>query len=61
MLSTGWMVYLAVTDPDGVADEARRLGGRVLVPGEVVTGRVCALADPAGAVFTVVRPASSGG
>ncbi|GHJ54176.1 hypothetical protein Nm8I071_34830 [Nonomuraea sp. TT08I-71] len=62
VLPTGWMVYFAVTDPDGLADEARRLGGRVLVPpSEVVTGPVCALADPAGAVFTFVRPASSGG
>ncbi|MFG1952054.1 VOC family protein [Micromonospora sp. NPDC048830] len=62
LLPTGWMVYFAVPDPDDVAERARRLGGRLLVPPrDVVTGRVCALADPAGAVFTVIRPAGTGG
>ncbi|MCX4471845.1 hypothetical protein OOK41_16270 [Micromonospora sp. NBC_01655] len=57
LLPTGWMVYLAVADPDGVAAQAGRLGGRLLVPPrDVPTGRVAALADPAGAVFTVIRP-----
>lgn len=58
VLPTGWMVYFAVADPDGAAERAERLGGRLLVPPrDVPTGRVAALADPAGAVFTVVRPA----
>ncbi|MGB2570880.1 VOC family protein [Micromonospora citrea] len=61
LLPSGWMVYLAVADPDDVAERARRQGGRLLVPPrDVVTGRVCALADPAGAVFTVIRPAKIG-
>ncbi|MEU4570454.1 VOC family protein [Micromonospora sp. NPDC023956] len=58
VLPTGWMVYFAVTDPDAVAERAPRLGGRLLVPPrDVPTGRVAALADPSGAVFTVLRPA----
>nr|QLJ96612.1 hypothetical protein HZU44_16915 [Micromonospora carbonacea] len=58
LLPTGWMVYFAVADPDAVAGRASGLGGRLLVPPrDVATGRVAALADPAGAVFTVIRPA----
>ncbi|SCG76260.1 VOC family protein [Micromonospora coxensis] len=58
LLPAGWMLYLAVADPDDVAERARQQGGRLLVPPrDVVTGRVCALADPTGAVFTVIRPA----
>lgn len=58
LLPAGWMVYFAVADPDGVAERAGQRGGRLLVPPrDVPTGRVCALADPAGAVFTVIRPA----
>ena len=58
-LATGWMVYFGVADPDAVAEQAERLGGRLLVPPrDVATGRVAALADPAGAVFTVIRPAA---
>jgi predicted enzyme related to lactoylglutathione lyase len=58
LLPTGWMVYFAVPDPDDAATRAARSGGRVLVPPrDVPTGRVAALADPAGAVFTVIRPA----
>ncbi|SCG54338.1 VOC family protein [Micromonospora halophytica] len=62
LLPAGWMVYLAVADPDDVAERAQRQGGRLLVaPRDVVTGRVCALADPAGAVFTVIRPGRADG
>ncbi|WP_353898318.1 VOC family protein [Micromonospora harpali] len=58
LLPTGWMVYFAVADPDDVAGRVQGLGGRLLVPPrDVATGRVAALADPAGAVFTVIRPA----
>ncbi|WDZ83581.1 VOC family protein [Micromonospora cathayae] len=61
LLPTGWMVYFAVADPDRAAERADRLGGRLLVPPrDVPTGRVAALADPAGAVFTVIRPAAPG-
>ncbi|SCF00362.1 VOC family protein [Micromonospora mirobrigensis] len=62
LLPAGWMVYFAVADPDDTAERARQRGGRVLVPpSDVATGRVCALADPAGAVFTVIRPGQVGG
>lgn len=58
VLPTGWMVYFAVPDPDAAADTAVALGGRLLVPPrDVATGRVAALADPAGAVFTVLAAA----
>lgn len=60
VLPSGWMVYFAVGDPDRVAGEAARADGRVVVaPRDVGTGRVAAIADPAGAVFTVIRPAGS--
>ncbi|MGN9809208.1 VOC family protein [Micromonospora sp. BQ11] len=59
VLPTGWMVYVAVADPDEAAERAGSRGGRVVVPpNDVLTGRVAALADPAGAVFTVIRPAA---
>ncbi|MFC4147361.1 VOC family protein [Micromonospora mangrovi] len=58
LLPTGWMVYVAVADPDAAAERVEGRGGRLLVPPrDVPTGRVAALADPAGAVFTVIRPA----
>ena len=58
LIPVGWMVYFAVTDPDGVVEQAQRLGGHLIVPPrDVPTGRVAALADPGGAVFTVIRPA----
>ncbi|MEV4481569.1 VOC family protein [Micromonospora coxensis] len=58
LLPAGWMLYLAVADPDDIAERAPEQGGRLLVPPrDVVTGRVCAIADPGGAVFTVIRPA----
>lgn len=58
LLPTGWMVYFAVADPDAVAARVTGLGGRLVAPPrDVATGRVAALADPGGAVFTVIRPA----
>ncbi len=51
-----WHVTFAVDDPDGVAAEATRLGGRVLVePQDQGPVRLATLADPAGAAFTVSR------
>ncbi|WBB80567.1 VOC family protein [Micromonospora sp. WMMD882] len=58
VLPAGWMVYFAVADPDDTVARAERAGGRALLPPrDVPTGRVAALTDPAGAVFTVIRPA----
>lgn len=58
VVAPGWMVYFAQADPDDTAARATRLGGAVVVPPrDAPTGRVAALADPEGAVFTVINPA----
>lgn len=53
-----WHSYIAVADVDACASRATALGGRVLVgPHEVPAfGRVCAVADPTGAVAHLVTP-----
>jgi predicted enzyme related to lactoylglutathione lyase len=59
VLPAGWMVYVAVDDADGAAERVAALGGRVVVPPrDAPTGRVSAVADPTGAVFTLIRPAA---
>jgi predicted enzyme related to lactoylglutathione lyase len=56
-LGSRWMVYFAHSDVDSAATRAGELGGGVLVPPrDTPTGRVAAVADPAGAVFTLLRP-----
>lgn len=56
-----WMVYFAVEDCDAVARRAGELGGRVLQPpGDVPPGRCAVLADPHGAVFSIVALTSGG-
>ncbi|MFF5176196.1 VOC family protein [Micromonospora sp. NPDC000089] len=61
LLPAGWMVYFAVGDPDGAAERVDGLGGRVLVPPrDVATGRIACVADPTGAVSTLIRPAAQG-
>lgn len=50
------MTYFEVADVDAAARRVTELGGQVLQPprqGE--TGRLATVADPEGAVFTVVR------
>ena len=50
-----WMVYLAHGDVDGGAATAARLGGTVVVPPrDTPTGRLAAITDPSGAVFTLL-------
>lgn len=53
-----WHSYIAVDDVDECARRAPSLGGSVLVPPHNVPefGRVCAIADPAGAVAHLVQP-----
>ena len=53
-----WHSYIAVDDVDECARRAPSLGGSVLVPPHVVPefGRVCAIADPTGAVAHLVQP-----
>jgi len=52
-----WMVYFAVDDADVAADRARRSGGQVQqAPFDSSYGRIAVLADPGGAVFSVLAP-----
>ncbi|HEU5171843.1 MAG TPA: VOC family protein [Gemmatimonadales bacterium] len=52
-----WLIYVAVDDRDATVAKARDLGGSVIVPpADVPTvGRFAILADPQGAVFSVIR------
>lgn len=54
-----WAVYFAVADADASAARAAELGGTVLVPPhDTAQGRVAALRDPRGGLFSIVaRPA----
>ncbi|MQW74813.1 VOC family protein [Nocardioides sp. dk4132] len=55
----GWRVYIEVPDADAAAARAAELGGSVLVPPQdTAYGRMCAIADPAGATLTVLGPLS---
>lgn len=52
-----WMTYFQVADTDETAARVVELGGRVLQPPrEGSTGRLATVADPEGAVFTIIRP-----
>ena len=49
-----WVVDIWVADVDAAAQRAGDLGGRVVAgPFDIPLGRTAALADPAGAIFTV--------
>ncbi|MFF0482132.1 VOC family protein [Streptomyces sp. NPDC004435] len=51
-----WMTYFEVEDVDAAAKLVTELGGRVLrPPREATAGRLALVADPEGAVFTLVR------
>lgn len=53
-----WHFYIAVTDADECARQAVSLGGSVVVaPHDVPgVGRICAVADPTGAVAHLMQP-----
>jgi uncharacterized protein len=54
-----WHVYFAVDDADATAAKAAELGGSVMVPPfDTPVGRMAVLADPQGAVFSVIKPAT---
>jgi predicted enzyme related to lactoylglutathione lyase len=56
-----WHVDFWVDDVDAAAERASALGGSVLSPpADGMVGRDAVLADPAGAVFSVSRPAALG-
>lgn len=56
-----WHPYIAVDDVNKCAEEATRLGGRVVVPPHDVpgVGRICVVADPMGAIADVLQPVST--
>jgi hypothetical protein len=53
-----WHSYIAVEDIDHCAQQTEALGGKVLVPPHDVpdVGRICAVADPTGAVAHLMQP-----
>ncbi|WP_225100198.1 VOC family protein [Streptomyces sp. CoH27] len=53
-----WVPYFAVADADATVARARDNGGTVVMPAADVpdVGRIAWLADPAGAVFAVLKP-----
>ena len=53
----GWLFYVGVADVDGRAEQARSLGGQVLVPPTDIpgVGRFALLLDPQGAPFYIMR------
>jgi uncharacterized protein len=54
-----WHVYFAVDDADATAAKAAELGGSVMVPPfDTPVGRMVVLADPQGAVFSIIKPAT---
>ncbi|MGP3982829.1 VOC family protein [Streptomyces sp. KR80] len=53
-----WMTYFEVADTDAAARRVAELGGQVVrSPRDASTGRLATVADPEGAVFTIVRRA----
>ncbi|MFV1991031.1 MAG: VOC family protein, partial [Acidimicrobiales bacterium] len=55
-----WMVYFAVEDCDAAVAKAEELGGKTMVPAmDIPPGRFSVIADPLGAVFTVMSLADS--
>ncbi|MER7761163.1 VOC family protein [Streptomyces sp. NPDC097619] len=53
-----WMTWFEVDDPDAAAGLAVQLGGHLVqAPREGASGRVAVVADPEGAVLTLVRSA----
>jgi predicted enzyme related to lactoylglutathione lyase len=53
-----WHVYFGVADADATVAKATELGGSVLVPAfDSPVGRMAVIADPHGAVFSIIQPA----
>ena len=57
-----WLAYVAVDDVDASAARAKKLGGKVLVPGTDIpnTGRYAVLEDPQGASFAIYTTSNLG-
>ncbi|MFQ5555946.1 MAG: VOC family protein [Acidimicrobiales bacterium] len=57
-----WQVYFGVEDCDSACATATAHGGRVLAaPMDIPPGRMAVLADPAGAVFSIIAVADQSG
>lgn len=57
-----WRVYFAVEDTDAAAAQATSLGGAVQrPPADMPYGRHADLADPQGAMFSIIKPAPPAG
>jgi predicted enzyme related to lactoylglutathione lyase len=51
-----WGVYFTVDDADASADKVKSLGGTVVMgPMDIEPGRFAVCADPAGAVFSIIK------
>lgn len=59
---SGWLAYVAVTDVEGTAAAAERLGGRVVKSVAALPdgGRYAVVADPQSAVIGIFTPPGSG-
>ena len=56
-----WLVYFAVDDADATAAAANQLGATTFVPPtDIPPGRFSVLADPAGAMFGIIKMAAAG-
>ncbi|NEA45073.1 VOC family protein [Streptomyces sp. SID10815] len=54
-----WLTYFAVDDVDSTADALVKRGGTVLAPPfDMMAGRMTVVADPQGAPFAMIKPAS---
>ncbi len=53
-----WHAYIAVDNVDDCAKQALMLGGKLVVPPHDVpdVGRICAVADPTGAIAHLMQP-----
>jgi predicted enzyme related to lactoylglutathione lyase len=51
-----WGIYFAVADTDATVEKAKSLGGSVIAePMDIEPGRFAVLADPQGAMFSVIK------
>ena len=56
-----WGIYFAVDDCDKAAEIAQARGGTVMQPPmDIPPGRMAVIADPAGAVFNIIKMAQPG-
>ena len=56
-----WGIYFAIDDTDKTAEIATANGGTVIqAPMDIEPGRMAVLADPTGAMFSVIKMAQPG-